>query len=396
MTFLISGAGLAGLCLARRLKNLGLEYTIIEKKSSLAAIGAGIALPANAVRALRYTGLSEFVDGLHQVQQVTYSSSDGCVISAASLLKEPLNRDKFVALDRAQLLTGLQQDLVDDIHFNATITGMKQRDSGVDVRFTNSALDGHYQAVVGADGAYSTVRELGFGVTQLVDLGVTTWRWICEWPTDGVQPNYMLGTKNMLLIYPIGPNRIYCYAHQSDKAGRYNHSDEAGANIQQLFASYQGMAKSLLTILPENKLIYTGRLRSVPTPLFSQGDCALIGDAGHVCSPMLQQGAALAFEDAWVLSELLAHFSVRKALENYRTQREQRVNWIVKTSDASIRSFVKMNSRWSVILRNWLIKYKGPLNAAGWAYLLNSCPLDNVLNLICSSRPTGSASFSKR
>lgn len=392
---LISGAGIAGLCFARQLKKYGIAYTIIEQKSTLDAAGMGIALPANAVRALRYMGFSEFVDNMHQVNEIIYSRANGRVISRASLLKEPLSLDKFVALDRAELLHILKQDVEDDIHFNVTITDIKQNDVGVDVIFSNPAFNGHYQAVIGADGIYSAVRDLGFGQSDLVDLGVTNWRWVCEYPTEHVQPIYTLGMKNMFLAYPIGPNRIYCYAHQSDVATHYHHADEAHVNLRNLFAKYKGIAEPLLKILPENNHIYTGRLRSVPVPIFSNGDLALIGDAGNACSPMLQQGAACAFEDAIVLSELLANCSVREALENYRVQRQQRVNWIVKTSDDSIRSFVKMNSRLSVMARNLFIKRKGPLNVLGWKYLLASCPLDNLSNFIQSKAINRSDNFHK-
>ena len=233
---LISGAGIAGLCFARQLKKHGIAYTIIEKKSTLDVTGTGIALPANAVRALRYMGFAESVDNMHQVKNIIYSRANGRVLSQASLLTEPLNLDKFVALDRTELLGILKQDIEDDIHFNVIITDIKQSDAGVDVIFSNPALNGHYQAVIGADGIYSTVRDLGFGQSDLVDLGVTNWRWVCEYPTEGVQPTYMLGMKNMFLAYPTGPNRIYCYAQQSDVATQYHNADEAHANLRKLLA----------------------------------------------------------------------------------------------------------------------------------------------------------------
>lgn len=127
---LISGAGIAGLCFARQLKKLGIAYTIIEKKSMLDVTGTGIALPANAVRAMRYMGFSRAVDTMHQVKDIIYSRANGRVISQASLLTEPLNLDKFVALDRVELLGILKQDIEDDIHFNVTITDIKQCDGG--------------------------------------------------------------------------------------------------------------------------------------------------------------------------------------------------------------------------------------------------------------------------
>lgn len=379
---LISGAAIAGLCLAKQLKKRGIAYTIIEKKSGFDAVGAGIALPANAVRALRYMGMSTQVDALHQVKHIIYSQANGRVLSQASLLDAPLHYDKFVALDRGELIRILQQDVKDDIHFNVTIIDLKQKNSGVDVTFSNPELNGHYEAVIGADGIYSTVRGLGFGLSKLVDLGVTNWRWMCDYPARDLQPTYMLGRGNMFLAYPVGPNRIYCYAHQSDATGYYQNPDEAHKHLKQLFKNYKGIAAPLLKLLPDNKHIYSGRLRSVPEPLFSRHDIALIGDASNACSPMLQQGAACAFEDAIVLSELLAHFPVRDALTHYQTQRFSRVHWIVTTSDQSIKSFTKMNSRLSVMKRNLFIKHKGPLNVLGWKHLLSTCPLDHLSTFI--------------
>lgn len=381
----ISGAGIAGLCLARQLKRHGIAYTLIEKKTQLDTTGAGIALPANAVRALRHMGLSAFVDNLHQVNRIIYSRSNGKVISQASLLDAPLNLDKFVALDRTQLLTALQDEIQGEIHFNTTITGIQHQDSGVDVMFSNPKLNGHYQAVIGADGIYSKVRELCFEPFELVDLGVTCWRWISEHPTVGLQPDYIFGVKNSFLAYPIGKNRIYCYAQQTDHLGRYQSSNKACENLNNLFTNYKGIARLLLDKIPSNQYIYTDRLRSVPAPLFARHSVALIGDASSACSPTLQQGAASAFEDVIVLSELLAHFPVKEALEHYQTQRTERVNWIVKTSDDAIKSFVKMNSSLGAMLRNLFFKRKGPINVLGWRQLLSGCPLRNVASFIESN-----------
>jgi 2-polyprenyl-6-methoxyphenol hydroxylase-like FAD-dependent oxidoreductase len=157
---------------------------------------------------------------------------------------------------------------------------------------------------------------------------------------------------------------------------------QAHHNIVQLFADYKGVARVLLKDLPASQEIYTGRLRSVPKPLFVKQRVALIGDASSACSPMLQQGAASAFEDVLVLSMLLSHFSIEQAFTLYQVLREPRVNWIVKTSDDAIRAFVRVNSWLAVMKRNLLFKHKGPLNVLSWKTLLAMCPLDEVERVI--------------
>jgi 2-polyprenyl-6-methoxyphenol hydroxylase-like FAD-dependent oxidoreductase len=381
---LISGAGIAGLSFARMLKKHGISFTIIEKQQQLSPTGTGIALPANAVKALRYMELSDAIDSMHQVNQIIYATPRGRVISQSSLLDAPLNHDKFVALERVKLVSLLKEGIEEDIHLNVTIQEIQQTDTGVQVTFSNSALNGHYQAVVGADGLYSAVRKLGFKQSDIVDLNVTNWRWVCEYPVGSLQPTYLLGMQNMFLAYPMGDNQIYCYAQQVDFTGKYNDETQANVNIRQLFAKYKGVAASLIKILPEQ--IYTSRLCSVPVPLFSQENMALIGDAGNACSPTLQQGAASAFEDAIVLAECLANFSVNKALELYKTNRFERVNWCVNTSDNSMKAAIKINSYWGQFLRNQFIKRKGPINVLGWRHLLSSCPLEALQAFIYKAK----------
>lgn len=68
---LISGAGIAGLSLARRLEKMGIGYLIAEKRSSSHHSSSGIALPFNALLALREPGFEKAVlDVAHQVEEV--------------------------------------------------------------------------------------------------------------------------------------------------------------------------------------------------------------------------------------------------------------------------------------------------------------------------------------
>lgn len=376
---LISGAGMAGLALARALKKQNIAYTLIEKNKALSTQGTGIALPANAVRALRHMGLSHTLSDMHQVKKVIYARANGRVLSEASLLEKPLGMDKFVALERKKLLHILADGLSDEIIFDTSIKHVTQTNTGVQVEFSNPVFDGEYTAVIGADGLFSTVRERGFDARDLVDLGVTHWRWITEYPTQGVEPTYMLGRRNVFLAYPMGRNHMYCYAHQVDKHQHYADANDAQTNLSHLFSGYAGIAGSLLNQLPPARAIYTGRLRSVPAPLFSDGRLALIGDAGNACSPMLQQGAASAFEDAIVLAQCLSKLPVKEALLRYEAIRKARVDWIVKTSDDAIKSFVRGGSKWSEMLRNLVIRQKGPLNVLGWRQLLLHSPLEEEI-----------------
>ncbi|MDN5747294.1 MAG: FAD-dependent monooxygenase [Pseudonocardia sp.] len=56
----------------------------------------------------------------------------------------------------------------------------------------------------------------------------------------------------------------------------------------------------------------------------------LIGDAAHVTSPNMAQGAAMALEDAIVLAEsLTAAASIPAALTAYEHRRRPRIDWVL-------------------------------------------------------------------
>jgi len=383
--FLISGAGIAGLALARRFEQLNIRYTLIDKKPLLSSEGAGIALPANAVKALRYLELHEQVmSRAHRVQTIIYSKPSGEILSQASLLKPPLNTEPFIALHRHQLHEVLRCGVKNQIHLSSTISKMEEVDDGVIVQFSSPTLSQEkFSAVIGADGVNSMVRKLAFGEVPLVDLGVSNWRWTCRYPTNNLQPTYMLGPQDIFMAYPISSNEVYCYAHIYDPNGKLlKESSDHRKFLNERFRQYGGIAQELLPLIPEATSIIPGRLRSVPHPFFTNGKIALVGDAGKACSPMLQQGAACAFEDVIVLSEMFNNFHIDNALSHYKKYREERVNWIVQASDTPMKSLCTMNSSFNLFKRNLFIQCKGPLNVQGWRKLLSTDPLSELAEFV--------------
>ena len=375
---LISGAGIAGLSLARRCQQLDIPFKLIEKQSQSTTTGTGIALPANALSALRHMRLGSSVEEqAHRVETIIYTKPSGHILSQASLNTPPLNSDHFMALHRSKLHDILLDGLESKIRFNTTATDINESDTGVTVKFNNSESEEEYSAVIGADGINSGIRQLTFGDIDLVDLSVTNWRWTCAYPTRDLQPTYMLGSKDAFMAYPIGENEVYCYAHLFDPENAFNTNNDHATTIKTNFNRYADIASHLMKRLPPSSDITPGRLRSVPHPFFSSGRIALVGDASNACSPMLQQGAACAFEDVVILSEFLSHFPVKDALKHYEDYRKERVTWIINASDTPMKSLVKA-SPLTLFARDMYIRFNGPLNVKGWETLLKTDPIADL------------------
>jgi 2-polyprenyl-6-methoxyphenol hydroxylase-like FAD-dependent oxidoreductase len=366
---LISGAGIAGLSLARRLQQLGIEHVLIEKRDAVPPGGAGIALPFNAIQALRQLGLAERVLAMaHEVSEVSYTKKDGSVLGRASLLEAPLDQDKFVAMRRSDLHAILLDGIASRIHFQTTIESFDARPDGVQVNSANPAVHGHYDLVVSAEGLNSELRQRSFaGEATTVDHNVANWRFVVDYPQHGLQPIYMFGRSEMFMAYPIGPDALYCYAHVYDDAGHYAKRD-AQQSLRQLFGGFGGPVGAILGRLDAQSVL-GGRLQSVVKPYYAKGRIVFIGDAGNACSPLLQQGAACAFEDALCLAEQLHQSPVDAAIEAYQKLRAPRVDWIVSASDGPLKMMKTMRSPLGALMRNMLIRRKGPLNAHGWKQL---------------------------
>jgi 2-polyprenyl-6-methoxyphenol hydroxylase-like FAD-dependent oxidoreductase len=66
------------------------------------------------------------------------------------------------------------------------------------------------------------------------------------------------------------------------------------------------VSQVLSAALATTRSLYHSPLEEVRITRWSQGRVVLMGDAAHATAPVWAQGAALALEDALVLSELLA------------------------------------------------------------------------------------------
>ena len=366
---LISGAGIAGLSLAHCLEQQGISYVLIEKHASSTHTSSGIALPFNAIQALRKMGLADKVlEAAHQVNDITYTKKTGKVLAHASLLAAPLNQDKFIAMSRKNLHAILLDGIEQRIQFNTTIDSFTPTENGINVVSSNTELNGKYDLIVSAEGIHSPLRKNAFPEEQTtIDHNIPNWRFVVDQPNHGLQPTYMLDRTELFMVYPLSPNTLYCYAHIFDQTNQYE-KGSSSKQLRKVFSQFSEPARSLLNNLNDSSIIRS-RLESVKQPYYRKGRIVFIGDASSACSPLLQQGAASAFEDALCLAKQLANNPIEQAISAYQNTRSPRVDWTVETSDKPVKLVKAMRNPIGAFIRNKVIQKKGPLNADGWKQL---------------------------
>lgn len=310
---LVIGAGLAGTACGIRLAQAGVQVDLIDKQSDVSALGSGITLQGNALRAFRELGVWDRVrDGGYAYESVGLRAPDpaGTLITELQEIRTggpdlPATAGMYRP-DLARILVERAAEVGAKPRFGVTATSLRQDDTGVDVTFADGGT-GRYDLVIGADGVRSWTREaIGIDV-QTKPTGMGIWRVFAPRPACVTRTDLYYGGQSFIAGYcPTGENSLYAYIVERAQDRFDTTPDEKLSIIKGLAAAYHGPWDEIRESLTDpSRVNYTWfETHVVPAP-WNRGRVVVIGDAAHVCPPTLAQGGAQALEDALVLTELL-------------------------------------------------------------------------------------------
>ena len=173
----IIGGGIGGLAAAVALRARGVEVSVHERSAELKEIGAGLRLTPNALKALRELGLEDeaMAAGVRIDRSVTRSWRSAGIISTQDTSATRYGASALT-IHRADMLDLFHARLPDDIvHLGAVCTGVELRSDTTVARFADGR-EMEADAVIGADGIHSAVRESLFGPDQPRFTGCVCWR----------------------------------------------------------------------------------------------------------------------------------------------------------------------------------------------------------------------------
>jgi 2-polyprenyl-6-methoxyphenol hydroxylase-like FAD-dependent oxidoreductase len=129
--------------------------------------------------------------------------------------------------------------------------------------------------------------------------------------------------------------------------------------LRELLAGYAEPVPTLLDALDEagsgSGTGHAGAVEEVVLDSWSHGAVLLIGDAAHATSPNMAQGAAMALEDAIVLSECLtAAAGIADGITAYELRRRPRTEWVLRQTHRRDRTRALLPA-----VRNLLLKQFG-------------------------------------
>jgi 6-hydroxynicotinate 3-monooxygenase len=316
LSIAIIGAGMGGLATAAALRRAGIDVQVYEQATRFTRLGAGIQIGCNAMKVLRAFGLEPVL----RAEAFYPRSWNNREYDTGEVRFDMIFGESAEERYGAPYLLGHRGDLhaalasvvpVEAIHLDHKLIGLEQRaDKGVNLAFANGKIV-EADAVVAADGVHSRVKEILFGKDRPNFTGRIAYRTVFPakllngYPIDDCTKWW--GPDRHIVIYYVKPDRseIYFVTSQPEPGFTVESWSAMGevSELRKAFADFRPQVRKVLEACPSvHKWALIDR---DPLARWCEGNVALLGDASHPMTPYMAQGAAMAIEDAAVLSRCL-------------------------------------------------------------------------------------------
>ncbi|WP_151979919.1 3-hydroxybenzoate 6-monooxygenase [Acinetobacter guerrae] len=342
---LIAGGGIGGFAAALALAKQGFKVQVFEQAPEIGEIGAGIQLGPNAFHAFDALGIGEIARGkaVYTDYMVMHDAIDEYQVGKIPTDEKFRERfgNPYAVIHRADihgsLVEGAKKYGNLEIITNCQIQNVEQDDSTVTIT-DQHGKQYQGQALIGADGVKSIVRETFVGDPALVT-GHVVYRAVVpesEFPKDlkWNAASIWVGPNCHLVHYPLRGGKEYnvVVTFHSREQEQWGVTDGSKEEVLSYFQEICPKARQLIELPKSWRRWATADREPIDTWTF--GRVTLLGDAAHPTTQYMAQGACMAMEDAVTLGEALRinNNDILKAFEIYQKARVARTARIVLSS----------------------------------------------------------------
>ncbi|KAF8928981.1 hypothetical protein EDD21DRAFT_424143 [Dissophora ornata] len=374
---LIIGAGLSGLSLAAILDRAGVPYEIFEKASALKPLGSAICLGPGVMPMFTQLGVIDQIEAKGKINKESFMYNEKLELLTRSDYSTGYEERfgwKTYIISRPALHNILLNSIPQEkIHLNKRLLSFEETLDGVAIRTADDQTY-HGNILVGADGAYSGVRQFLYsqlskkGSLPALDTLPMKYSTVClvgqtrplteeEYVNindDVCRTEFMLAdTKPFFFVMFTTAENTVCWmvlemldGATSKKHDGFRESDwgpeAVDSMIQQIrgFSVRKNLTMGELIDLTPKEVIRKVILEEKLFETWTSGRTALMGDACHKMPPNAGLGGQSAMYDAVVLGNYLSSLTtnstkdIEKALLAYRDERYQHAKDSVAMSSA--------------------------------------------------------------
>jgi len=309
---LISGAGIAGCCLAWWLHRSGYDVTVVERARGFRRGGYVIDFWGPGYDVAERMGI---IDALKPqdlaIEQLEIVDARGKRVSGLSQqsLRE-LTKGRLLSIPRSALAAALYNAIADhvEVRFGDTIVAMEQTASGVDVRFEHGPVT-TYDLVFGADGLHSAVRRLCFGAEATFEhyLGFYAAAFTAKGYVHREPHAYVMHAmpRRAMARITLKDDACVFLLLFAQKRPLYIAADDIASQkfkLRRIFAKAGWEAEEMLGALDQADDLYFDRMSQIEMPQWSHGRVALLGDACGCPSLLAGEGSSMAMVGAYSLA----------------------------------------------------------------------------------------------
>lgn len=352
----VIGGGMGGLTAAIALTRIaGVQVTVFEQARKLGDVGAGVTVAPNGQRVLDTLGVLEQVKRAGAIPDGhgVYQDAMGNLVAEAAW-EDSAQQYQNIGMYRPDLVHALAGEVdPETIRLGHRLTAIQHLEAGVSVEFENGVRE-EFDAVVGADGIHSVVRDSLMHLPEPIYSGFIAYRGVldasllpADWP---MRSQVWMGEGKHFMCYPLKQRKLFNYVGFVPSDRPLKESWSAPGDVNELAAEFAGKnwdprLQHFIGLIDQT--FWWGLHDHEPLANWSQGRVTLLGDAAHTMLPHAGQGVNQAMEDsitlAFFLREAAGSEEIAEAFKRYTAVRMQRTAILQNASRRSGSQFDAQN-----------------------------------------------------
>lgn len=354
----IVGAGIGGMTAAALLTRNGYPCTVFEQAVEFRRLGAGINFAPNATRVFRALGVEREMGavGIQPRAKFNREWNTGRILREISTRElSKLYGAPFFALHRGALHDVLVST-VDPraFHLGKRLRSLQPRGAEVVLEFDDNST-AVADAVIGADGLHSKVRESILGTEPPEYFGLVAYRAI--FPRAAIKDLELadntrwLADDRYVLFYFMSEARdevnVVAVRPEEWGASEYTPTSVDPKRLCESFVGFHAEVQQQLHVCTQ--VNRWPMLVRPPKRPWCVGRVALLGDACHATTPHMGQGGGMAVEDAAIITRCLESVEgndPEQAFRLYEENRFERTSKLQHDSETDAWSYGQMQHEW--------------------------------------------------